>query len=102
MPKPIYQAGIYSIYCIANEKQYIGSSVNIKRRFREHRSKLSRNIHTCRHLQNAWNKYGAESFVFNVVEHIIEPLVTAKQLMDVEQVWLDAYWAQGNLFNKIG
>jgi hypothetical protein len=53
-----YQAGIYSIYCTENEKQYIGSSKDIAQRWRDHRYELRNNKHGCYHLQNAWNKYG--------------------------------------------
>ena len=94
-----YKAGIYSIYCTANEKQYIGSSKDIAKRWQDHRSDLRNNRHGCHHLQRAWNKYGEAAFVFNVIEHIIDPLISAKQLTDIEQIWIDAYWDQRLLFN---
>lgn len=40
-----------------------------------------------------------DAFVFNVIEHIIDPLISAKQLTDIEQIWIDAYWDQRLLFN---
>jgi len=60
-----------SIYCIrntANNKRYIGSTINIVSRYSYHRSKLRRSIHENEHLQNAWNKYGEQSFEFSVIE----------------------------------
>jgi group I intron endonuclease len=99
MPTSTYQAGIYSIFCTANGKQYIGSSKNIHERWTTHRNSLRRNTHFCRHLQHAFNKYGKDAFVFNVVEHVIEPIISSKQLTDIEQIWIDAYWDQGLLFN---
>jgi len=48
-------SGIYQI--IINEKGYIGSSNNVKRRKNEHLSMLSRNKHVNKKLQNIYNKY---------------------------------------------
>jgi group I intron endonuclease len=97
----MYKAGVYNIICVPTLKFYLGSSKDIEgRRWKDHRNKLRKNEHGCQHLQNAWNKYGEDAFVFNVIEHVIEPLVSAKQLTDVEQKWIDASWDTGMLFNK--
>lgn len=71
--------GIYSIRQISSGKRYIGSSVNIKRRWASHRSSLRRNINDNVHLQNAWNKYGEKDFLFEILdkdveEHLLENL----------------------------
>jgi|ERR1035441_8255979 group I intron endonuclease len=100
MSKLVHKAGVYSIYCTANEKQYIGKSKHIAQRWRKHRSKLRNKKHVCRHLQNAWNKHGEATFVFNVIENVIDPLFSDKQLTDIEQIWIDAYWDTGTLFNS--
>ena len=50
--------GVYRIQNIINEKNYIGSTVNLCRRSRNHRSKLERNKHSNPHLQKSWRKYG--------------------------------------------
>lgn len=60
--------GIYSITQISSGKRYIGSSVNIKRRWASHRSSLRRNLNDNIHLQNAWNKYGEKDFLFEILE----------------------------------
>lgn len=57
-------SGIYEIVNIANGKNYVGSSINMKKRWSEHRSGLRNNKHHARVLQRAWTKYGEESFVF--------------------------------------
>jgi len=36
----------------------------------QHFSKLRCNKHVNQHLQNAWNKYGKESFEFEVLETV--------------------------------
>jgi group I intron endonuclease len=46
---------------------YIGQSQYAPRRFAQHRYQLRNKRHRNGHLQNAWNKYGAESFSFIVL-----------------------------------
>jgi len=61
------KSGIYSITCKVNNKVYIGSSVNIVKRWREHLSSLRRGKHRNQYLQHAFTKYGEESFSFSIV-----------------------------------
>lgn len=60
--------GIYSIVNTCNGHRYIGSSKDILRRFQDHKSGLNRGNHRNAPLQRAWNKYGATSFEFVIVE----------------------------------
>ena len=62
------KSGIYKILNIINNKIYIGSAVNIDRRWSEHKSLLTNNKHHSKYLQNSFNKYGTENFLFEVVE----------------------------------
>lgn len=87
--------GIYTITHIKSGKQYVGSSVTIKRRFNRHKNELRKNIHRCSHLQRAWNKYGEEAFVFD----IIEPIVDVDQILLREQHWMDALKKSKTLYN---
>lgn len=64
-------SGIYSITHIATQKRYIGSSIHIKRRWNSHKSALNRGINDNPHLQNAWTKYGKDSFIFEILEENI-------------------------------
>ena len=54
--------GIYCIENLKNHKKYIGQSVDIKKRWRNHRYKLNGNKHFNQHLQNSWNYYGKDNF----------------------------------------
>ena len=72
--------GIYEIRNNINNKFYIGSSINIKNRWRAHRSLLNRGIHPNIHLQFAWTRYGAENFSLNVLFEC-----KSKQLLEKEQ-----------------
>ena len=79
------QGGIYQIRCLVNDKVYIGSAVNFHQRWKAHRGHLLRRTHHSRHLQAAWDKHGADAFVFEILEHVVEK----SNLVEIEQVWLD-------------
>ena len=55
-------AVIYEINNTKNKKRYIGSTSQWKRRKYEHKYLLEQGEHGNKHLQNAWNKYGADVF----------------------------------------
>lgn len=65
-------AVIYRITNMANGKFYVGSADSFARREWQHKYYLRRNEHKNPHLQSAWNKYGEEMFVFELVETIPE------------------------------
>ena len=65
--------GIYCIENIIDQRQYIGLSRDIYRRWNEHKSDLRNNNHINPYLQAAWNKYGESAFLFSVLE-ICDPL----------------------------
>lgn len=61
--------GIYSISNRINGKRYIGSTYcNFYDRFCAHRSTLNRTCHSSILLQRAWDKYGVDTFEFEVIE----------------------------------
>ena len=74
-------SGIYQITNQTNGKRYIGSSVNIKRRWRDHLAHLRRNIHHNPYLQRAFDKQGQDTFTFRILEDIDDP----SQLIPREQ-----------------
>lgn len=59
--------GIYTITNQVDGKMYVGYSKHINRRKHVHLKELRRQKHSNPHLQNAWNKYGEESFLFEVL-----------------------------------
>jgi group I intron endonuclease len=86
-------SGIYYIKNIVSNKFYIGSTQNLKARKYYHFNRLKNNKHPNSYLQNAWNKHGASSFVFE------SRLVDIHQLLIEEQKELDTYFALGVLYN---
>lgn len=89
-------SGIYKIINLSNNKYYLGSSVDIYRRFKEHFTLLRGNRHHSRSLQNAFNKYGEELFTLEITEQTIFNGVICKEykmeyLQCLEQYYLDLY-----------
>ena len=64
--------GIYKITNIDTDKVYIGQSSNIEKRWNTHIKRLNNNTHINKHLQAAWNKYGADRFKFTVFMEVEE------------------------------
>ena len=79
------KSGIYLIVNIIDAKFYVGSAFDFSRRFARHKRLLNSNGHPNAHLQNAWNKYGENCFVFKILE-----LHSKEGLIEREQFWLDA------------
>jgi len=82
--KHILGSGVYAIRCQPTGKFYVGSSAWLSSRWRSHQLSLERGKHHSARLQNAWNKYGPDAFVFGVLEYV-EP----SRLIEVEQHWID-------------
>jgi group I intron endonuclease len=87
---------IYRIRNVVNQKFYVGSTINMKERVRTHRSRLRGNRHHSPHLQAAWNKYGEECFVFEVIEEI----ASVEALQAAEDVWLAEHVGRAHCYNK--
>lgn len=62
MPYKIDVCGLYKLVNKATGQCYVGQSQRCKKRIREHFRLLRWNKHSNPHLQNAYNKYGAENF----------------------------------------
>jgi group I intron endonuclease len=91
-------SGIYQIICIVNNKLYVGSALNLCMRKSQHFSSLKKGKGVNRKLQNAFNKYGMESFVFSVIEEC-EP----SKLIEREQHYFDTLLKakeEGDFFEK--
>ncbi len=76
--------GVYKITCLINDKIYIGSSNNIKKRWKVHKNELNKNNHDNMFLQRDWNRFGEKNFIFEVLE---ECKITEQYVM--EQKYLD-------------
>lgn len=76
--------GIYRIKNKINDKCYYGSSKNIEKRWKTHLNQLKNKKHINSILQRAWDKYGENNFIFEVVEEC-----KLENLFEVEQKYID-------------
>lgn len=76
-------SGIYAIKNIENDKLYIGQAYNIDKRINTHISAMKGGYEDCGYLQNAWNKYGGDSFLFYIIE-----LCSSDKLDEKEIYWI--------------
>lgn len=77
--------GVYTIYNTITKKYYVGSAAtSIEGRFRNHKNTLRKNKHRNGRLQNSWNKYGENAFLFEILEECI-----SKRCIDIEQYWIN-------------
>jgi group I intron endonuclease len=95
-------SGVYQISCLPTGKVYVGSAVNLRQRWHQHRRSLRRGTHHNPHLRSAWAMYGEEAF-----ELVILELVEPADLLMTEQLWIDrtgcANPAKGfNVFDTAG
>lgn len=72
--------GIYCIENISNHKKYIGQSVNIYQRWKNHRNELNNHKHHNDYLQRAWDKYGPDNFIFYILERCPQSLLDALEV----------------------
>lgn len=95
--------GIYCIECMTTNTKYIGqTSENFYRRWIFHKWHLKNNHHSNTYIQNAWNKYGEDSFKFYPLEsfELIEKKnVTLEKLNELEQYYIEKYDTFNNGFN---
>lgn len=91
---PHYKSGIYVITNLASGKPYIGSAVNLRARNAGHVWHLRKGSHRNKHLQSAFNKYGAELFSFRPLLYC-EP----SHLLFYEQRAIDAALKAGPIYN---
>lgn len=78
--------GIYKITNNINNKSYIGQSIQIEQRWKEHKLKYNWEREKTKPLYLAFQKYGLENFTFEIIEECKE-----EQLDIKEKYWIDFY-----------
>lgn len=92
-------SGVYKIINKKNGKVYIGSSIDLPRRERDHFRTLKGGYHGNIYLQNSFDKNGEDSFEFKIIETIRVSLDKEKmiaRLLEIEQHWIDYYKSYKN------
>jgi group I intron endonuclease len=77
---------VYTITCLSNEKVYFGRSQEVEKRWRSHKNMFRKSQHNNTLMQDDWNQFGEDSFLFEVVytTEIIEDAIS------VEQMYIDS------------
>lgn len=83
---------LYEIKNIINNKRYIGRTCNPDIRKKRHFRELEKNKHHCIFLQRAFNKYGKENFIFNIID-------TRNTLKEIQELELSYINDNSNLYN---
>lgn len=86
--------GVYKIENLINGKIYIGKSINVGRRWYEHKKELNEGNHINKHLQSSWNKYGEDCFRFE----LLEDGLTETQALEREEYYIRYYETTNTLF----
>ena len=89
-------SGIYKILNIVNKKVYVGSTADFTFREQEHFYRLEKRFHHNVKLQNAFNKYGRQNFVFEIIEECSEI-----QLIERELFWTEKLDSIDNGYNLV-
>ena len=90
-------SGVYQITNQVNGHRYIGSSMNLGGRWPDHLSALRCGHHRNQHLQRAFDKYGEEAFIFEILE-----CVETEGLIEREQYHLDTLNPEYNILPTAG
>lgn len=73
------KTGIYTITNLVTKKIYVGCTLNLEKRLCEHRRHLKSNLHKNIILQQSFNKYGENNFVFEVLEECEEQFLASQE-----------------------
>lgn len=91
------KSGIYKILNKINGKFYIGSALNLKYRWRDHKVFLKNKNHPNIHLQRSSIKHNLENFEFIILEY-----VEASKLIEREQFWINSLNPEYNILKIAG
>jgi len=86
-------AGIFQVKNTVNGKVLLGSSLNLEGPLNSHKFMLSIGRHRNEELQKEWNEFGADKFVFEILEVVkisTEPGFNINdELSLLEEIWLE-------------
>lgn len=88
------KAGIYQILHIESGQQYVGQSLDIEKRFKEHYAELNFRRHFNYKLQSLWDDYGPYAFSFDILELAPEGMAEEDRqqwLLDTEICYWEEY-----------
>lgn len=87
---------IYRIHNLITNKDYVGLTNNPKRRESRHFTDLKYGRHDNPHLQRAYNKYGREAFVYEVLQTYD---CSEEEIKEYEKEWIEKLDSYHNGYN---
>lgn len=87
---------IYSIINNKTKERYVGQTIDLERRKKEHFKDLESNKHLNKKLQSAWNKYGKNNFSFEYQKY---DLANKDELNILEKAFIQQYDSYYNGYN---
>ncbi len=67
-----FPMGVFQVMSICNNKSLIDYSLDMESKWNRHKMELKFRNHRNKDLQNDWNEYGEENFVFEVLSELKE------------------------------
>ncbi len=81
----VNKPGVY--YLKMKEQNYVGSSIDLKKRLMEHRQKLRKKNADNPRMQNIFSKYGEDCAYFSILEVLETDNLT--EIREIEKRWID-------------
>ncbi|MFC7439557.1 GIY-YIG nuclease family protein [Laceyella putida] len=89
--------GIYAIRNKANRKVYVGQSIHIQNRFKQHLAALEKGNHHSKKLQEDFDKFGPEQFTLEILE------ICKRDELDQKEIeWINKFDSLQNGYNVQG
>jgi hypothetical protein len=86
-------AGIFRVTNTANGKVFLGKGMNVRGILNSQQAQLQFGSHRNRDLQQDYSQFGAEKFVFEVIDQLEPSDKTPRQmqedLAELEELWLE-------------
>lgn len=90
-------SGIYRITNTTTGRVYVGSAIDLNRRWAEHRKTLRSGRHKNQYLQSSWARHGEDAFVFSTVWFCAPTDLLRNEQHEIDAVVTERGW--NSLYN---
>jgi Straboviridae intron-associated endonuclease 1 len=66
----VRKIGVYAITCLATGERYVGSTMDLRARWGNHKTFLNQGVHSSKKMQESWNKYGPAQFTCELIQEV--------------------------------
>lgn len=75
----VKQPGVYVITCTVNGRVYVGSTRNLRKRWQDHRTRLTLGTHPNPQLQADYAAHGPDAFTYAILDDCALPLLDQQE-----------------------